>query len=184
MLPRKYLHGLEADDFDIPGVFGVPHARVPGSWRVFCSYADAKRHKARLFASLGAGGQVERRRSWEWHHVVEGQHYADVDFSGRLRRLYADELPCVLIVKEEHTAYNRLLHIRETDELFREVALPPDTLARSAKAASDARSRAEHPRLRECVAQLRRLYRGAYAGDRVLTIVADNVFDDVLRQLH
>jgi hypothetical protein len=45
MVPRKYLRGLEADDFDIPGVFGTPRARRPGSWRIICSYVDGKRQR-------------------------------------------------------------------------------------------------------------------------------------------
>ena len=52
MVNRTYLEGLDADSFDLPGIFGVPHARVPGSWRIICSYTDGKRHKARLFANL------------------------------------------------------------------------------------------------------------------------------------
>ena len=70
-------------------------------------------------------GQQEAQKTWEWHHIVEGQHFADVDFTGRLPSLYADELPCVLISKEEHLAYNRVLHVRETDELYRDAGMPP-----------------------------------------------------------
>src|SRR5512147_2326358 len=144
MVPRKYLRGLDADDFDIRGVYGVRHARVPDSWRIVCSYADGKRHKGRLFANMAAMGQREQRRSWEWHHVVEGQHFADVDFTGQLASLYLEQLPCVLIAREEHTAYNRILHIRETDELYRDTDLPKDLRDRSAAAALAARNPAQH----------------------------------------
>src|SRR5687767_9719998 len=101
MMPANYLRGLpDAIDGDVPGVYGIAHARVPGSWRIVCSYADGKRAKGRLFTNLAAHGQDEERGSWEWHHIVERQHYADVDFSGRLPILYAEELPCVLLAKE------------------------------------------------------------------------------------
>lgn len=183
MMPRKYVRGLPADDVDVPGVYGTPHSRIPGSWRILASYDDGKRHKDRLFRNLAAEGQSETRGTWEWHHVVEGQHFADIDFGGRLAQLYANELPCVLIAKEEHLAYNRLLHIRETDELFRDRGLPDDLRRRSAAAAADARIGAKHPELRARVAHLRTLYRNAYAGDRVLTTVAENVLDDALAQL-
>jgi hypothetical protein len=184
MIPRKYLSGLDADDFDIPGVFGIPHARQRGSWRLVCSYADGKRHKARLFERLKAQGQSEAGRSWEFHHIVEGQHYADVDFSGRLAALYQEELPCVLIAKEEHLAYNRLLHIRETDELYRDRGLPAELLQRSAAAKAAAGQRARHTELRSRVEALRRLYANAYAGDQVLITIANNVLADTLTQLH
>jgi hypothetical protein len=180
MVPRKYIRGLEADDFDIPGIFGTRHARAPGSWRIICSYDDGKRHKARLFAKMAAAGQAEARRTWEFHHVVEGQHYADVDFSGRLATLYRDELPCVLIAKEEHTAYNQLLHIAETDELYRDQGLAADVRRRSAAAAAAAANRANRPRLHKRVEDLRQLYRNAYARDPVLVTIADNVLDDAL----
>lgn len=71
-------------------------------------------------------GRAEPRASWEWHHIVEGQHYADVDFAGQLPLVYAEQFPCVLIAHAEHVAYNRLLHTRETDELYRNTGLPRD----------------------------------------------------------
>lgn len=181
MVPRSYLRGLDANDFDISGIYGIPHARAAGRWRIVCSYADGKRHKGRLFDNLNRAGQPEGRGGWEWHHIVEGQHFADVDFAGRLPNVYAEELPCVLIAKEEHLAYNRLLHIRETDELYRAAGLPPDLRKRSAAAAAAARDRTKHGALRMRV--LERLYRNAYAGDLVLTTIAGNVLNDSLRYL-
>jgi len=178
VIPRKYLQALDADDFDIPGVFGIPHARARGSWRIVCSYADGQQHKAKLFARMAAAGQAEARKTWEFHHVVEGQHYADVDFAGRLPTLYEKELPCVLIAKEEHLAYNRLLHIRETDELYRGPGLPRDLRERSAAAAAAARDRNKHRELRSRVEQLKRLYESAYEGDPVLATIARNVLQD------
>ena len=183
MVPHNYLRGLDAADYDIKGVFGIRHGRMPGSWRIVCSYADGKRHKARLFANMAAMGQVEARQQWEWHHIVEGQHFADVDFAGRLPALYAQELPCVLISREEHAAYNRLLHIRETDELYRDAGLPAELRQRSAAAVVAARERANHPALRKRLGELQSLYRDAYAGDRVLTTIAMNVLDEALSQL-
>ena len=183
MVPQQYLRGLAADDSDIRGVYGIAHSRMPGSWRIVCSYADGQRHKARLFANLAAHGQAEARSTWEWHHVVEGQHYADVDFSGRLPMLYAEELPCVLIAREEHAAYNRLLHIGETDELFRDAGLSGDMRSRSAEVARSSRVAANHAVLRRRIAELQTLYRNAYAGDVVLTTIARNVLEEALIHL-
>ena len=47
-------------------------------------------------------GQPEVRGRWDLHHIVEGQHFADVDFTGSLTRLYKEALPVVLIHKDEH----------------------------------------------------------------------------------
>lgn len=49
----------------------------------------------------------KRRTRIHGHHIVEGQHFADVDFTGQLPTRYAEALPCVLIAHEEHAAYNR-----------------------------------------------------------------------------
>lgn len=183
MMPEKFVAGLNAIDGDRPGVYGVRHARQPASWRLICSYEDGANHKAALFAAMSAAGQTETARSWEWHHVVERQHYADIDFLGRIEVLYRSELPCVLLINTEHRAYNRLLHISETDELHRDHSLPADLLVRSQKVKIEASNLNAHPQLRARVHHLRQLYRNAYSGDAVLIRIADNVFDDALTSL-
>lgn len=108
--------------------------------------------------------------------MVEGRYNADADFPGRLPTLFAEELPCVLIAKEEHLAYDRLLHIRETDELYRDVGLPADLRARSPAAAAP--NRVSRARLRKQVGDLRRVCRNAYSGDAVVQTIAENVLKD------
>ncbi|QXD15923.1 hypothetical protein GQ464_002955 [Rhodocaloribacter litoris] len=114
--------------------------------------------------------------------IGEGQHFADVDFTGELERLYREVLPCVLLHKDEHIAYNQVLHTGATDELFRD-ALPDDLLERSRRAAAEAGDRSKHPVLRQRVQRLRALYWNAYTGDPVLQRIAVNVLDDVLARL-
>lgn len=183
MMPERYVAGLDAIDGDRPGVYGVRHVRRPASWRIICSYEDGHRNKAALFAGMAAAGQTETVGSWEWHHVVERQHYADIDFQGRIEVLYRSELPCVLLINTEHRAYNRLLHISETDELHRDHNLPADLLVRSKQVKAEAGNIAAHTALRARVSALRRLYRNAYTGDAVLIRIADNVFDHALTAL-
>lgn len=182
MLPRKYLQGLDVDPFEgCAGVFATPNPRSRG-WRYISSYADGKRHKPRIFALLKQHGQPEIAAEWELHHVVEGQHFADVDFTGRLATLYEAELPCVLIHRNEHVAYNQLLHIKATDEMFRD-RLPRDLLERSRQSAADAKDRRKHAELRARVLKLKDLYRNAYQGDAVLQKIADNVLSEALLKL-
>ncbi|GJG89730.1 hypothetical protein tb265_49110 [Gemmatimonadetes bacterium T265] len=183
MLPTRYLRGLAATPFDgAPGVFAVPHARRPGSYRYLCSYRDGQREKPRIFTLLARYGQPEPPAEWDLHHVVEGQHFADVDFRGALLTLYTDVLPCVLIHQAEHRAYNRLLHARETDVLFRD-ALPRDVAERSRATAAAWRDPKRRGELRTRVGALAALYRDAYDGDPVLQHVAQNVLDEALAQL-
>ena len=183
MIPPTYLQGLDANDFDIRGVYGIRHARMSGSWRIVCSYSDGKRHKVQLFARMAGAGQAEARKTWEWHHIVEGQHFAEVDFAGRLPMMYAEELPCVLIAREEHMAYNRLLHSGETDELYRDAGLPATLRQRSAQTAIAARDKTQHAALRSRLGQLQQLYRDAYAGDQVLATIARNILQHAQAQL-
>jgi len=185
MMPRKYISRLDATELPLRGIFAIPHALHHDSWRYVCSYEDGSRYKKRFFADMAATyrsileyqmehgiirkratlemrlpEEVEPASSWEWHHVVERQHYADVDVTGQLQRLYETELPCVLLAKEEHVAYNQTLHIKETNVLYRDMQ--------------------RQLRPRDRVERLRQLYRDTYAGDKVLTTIAENVFRDVL----
>ena len=181
MLPSRYLLGIDWSPWaGKPGIYAVPHHRR--GWRYLSSYRDGQRWKSAIFGALRRYGQAERPADWELHHVVEGQHYADIDFGGRLAIAYRDELPCVLIHRQEHLAYNQLLHIKETNLMFRD-ALPAEVAERSRAAAADAGNRAKRPRLRERLAKLDALYRNAYAGDGVLQRVARNVIQDAVARL-
>lgn len=155
MLPSKYLQGVRATPFEMfPGVFVTPHHKDPKSSRFICSYADGQRYKAQLFAFFARAGQSEARKQWDLHHIVEGQHFADVNVAGGLPAIYKNELPVVLIEKNEHVAYNMLLHTAATNEMFRRGT----------------------PRAR--VDKLIQLYELAYQGDSVLTRIALNVLND------
>ena len=178
MLPMKYLLGVTSVPFDqYPGIFAVTHHRRADSSRFISSYADGKTNKPELFKFLARAGQIESRRQWDLHHIVEGQHFADVDFTGRLQTMYQKELPVVLIQKDEHVAYNMLLHVSATDEMFRDT-LPADLLARSRAAMAAAAQPAQRPALRARVDKLIELYDGAYMSDPVLTQIARNVLTD------
>lgn len=183
MLPKKYITGVNYDPFEgIPGVYATPHYKQTHSWRYVCSYSDGRRHKERIFGLLAKYGQPEARGEWDLHHVVEGQHFADIDFGGRLSVMYLDELPVVLIHKPEHHAYNQLLHISETDELYRD-QLPSALLVRSKAAKDAAADPAKRAAMKERVEKLALLYHRAYAGDFVLQRISRNVFDDALQVL-
>ena len=178
MINSKYLAEVYHVPFDqYNGLYVARHYRDPHSSRFICSYNDGKNHKNRLFQFFRRCGQNEIQRDWELHHIVEGQHFADIDFSGRLSKMYANELPCVLIHKEEHRAYNRLLHIKETDELYRD-QLPKDMLRRSQQAAASAQDKSQQRKLQIRLKDIEHLYLDTYCGDPVLQRVAQNVINE------
>ena len=176
MLSASYLQGLDTVEFTIPGIYYVRHSRRPDSFRILSTHRDGTRNKGQLFAQLAADGQIEKPGTWEFHHVVEGQHFADIDHLGQLPGIYKDGLPCVLLAQEEHRAYNSLLHSGAADELFRSSS-PHIPLARTSSPAlqSGTRSRSDAFRLR--IDDLRLMYRSAYDGDLVLQTIASNVLD-------
>lgn len=183
MILSEFLFGLDTNDYDIPGIFGTQDTRHSGTWRILCSYNDGKTHKKTLFAKLAAYGQQESAKTWQLHHVVERQHYADIDFTGQLTNMYLNILPCVLLPEEEHRTYNSLLHIGETADLFLDASLPIEVIKRAQTTANEARNPGNHARLRRRAEEMQRLYENAYSGDAVLTRVAQNVIDTALRNI-
>jgi hypothetical protein len=177
MILSNYLFGLDANDWDTPGIFGIQDARRSGNWRILCSYTDGKYHKQTLFAKLAPAGQQESAKTWQLHHVVERQHYADIDFAGQLLDFYYNKLPCVLLSQEEHRAYNGLLHCRETTDLFRDESLPIEVIKRAEKTTFEAKDPSQHNRLLRRAEQIQLLYENAYDGDCVLATVARNVIN-------
>jgi hypothetical protein len=179
MLSKHYLAGVKATHFDLlRGVFVAADYRRSDSSRFLGTYEDLTEQKnAILRLARAVSGQVEQPGQWEVHHIVEGQHFADVDFAGRLSVAYERELPCVLIHRGEHRdAYNRLLHLKATDELFRD-SLPKDRLARSKAAQKSFATPGAHAQLAGRLGKLDRLYHWVYEGDAVLQQVATNVFE-------
>jgi hypothetical protein len=174
MLPLEYLSYLDYDLFEnLNGIFVISHYKM--GYRYISTYKDAQNHKEYIFNLLEKYGQIEKRKDWEIHHIVEGQHYADIDFSGKLKKLYYDELPCVFIEKNEHIAYSMSLHTKETDILYRD-HLPLETMKRSRKAFLDAAHVNNFARLKNRLVRLENLYVNVYQNDVQLQTVAKNVF--------
>jgi hypothetical protein len=162
------------------GIYVVSHHRDPDKSRIVGSYRDAKKHKSTIFTLMGdLLGAREDLGDWDLHHVVEAQHFADIDFRGRLHTAYYDELPIVLILKDEHVTYDKLLHIKDADRLV-SGELTPDLVERSESAAAMAADSESRPALRDRLGKLALLYQDAYSGEAVLQRIAKNVIDDAL----
>lgn len=174
----KYLAGIYHKQFEmIDGFYVAHHYRNPNHSRFISSYNNGKYQKRRLFNCMRMFGQDEIEKDWELHHIVEGQHFADIDFSGRLKKMYAEELPCVFIHKIEHRAYNSLLHVKETGELYRD-ELPKDMLQRSHQAVVSAADKSKKRELLTRIRKLENLYLDAYSGDPIFQRIAQNVFSE------
>lgn len=185
MFNLSYFGSLAYTPYDLlPGLYTIADHRERGSTRWICTYADGQRHKAALFGLMRRLGQNEQAADWDIHHIVEGHHYADIDFRGELERLYKNQLPCVFLHRrEEHTLYTRLARTGAVSELFRGNGLPRGAAERSRAAALQARDPRNRTMLRKRVEDLRGYYKGVYMGDPVLSMIADKVLDEALTRL-
>lgn len=185
MLATRFLRGVPVTHFGgAPGVFVAPHGRVPGSFRYLASREDGEAHKARIFGLLARQGRPEVPGEWDFHHLVDPVHLAEIDFGGAFAAHHADELPCVLLHDPERRTVQRLVLRAAPDAPLPEVARP-QVLARAvAQRARQVMSEHADPRrhsvLRARVREMATRHRDAYAGDPVLQRVAQNVFDDAL----
>ncbi len=181
-MPLTYLRGVQYTTGETPGIYQTPHHCQAGAYRILGSYVDLQRFKDVMAEALPAFGK--ERADWQIHHIVEGRHFADVDFAGRLRESYEHELPCVLIhQRTEHELYSRIQSTKATTELYRESARAGDSADRSRKAQREATDRRNHLQLRRQVEALKALYAALYANDHVLRRIAVNVLDEAQRTL-
>lgn len=196
MIAAQYLQGVKWVPFEpLPGVCFAHDYRDPtGASRVLATYNKGRAGKSAIFAWMRRlANQVETPGDWDFHHIVEAQDYADVDFTGRLTRgyesdFYLRQMPCVLIDSRprvgEHRMFNASLHTAAAAEHFKNRG-PGDIPARSRRAVARAANPAEHLRLRSEVVRLRdELYRWTYEGDPVLQQISHNVFTEALTLLH
>lgn len=161
-----YLEGLNYQTlYFFPGVYFVQHPTKINSSYVISSYSHlgSQQNKKAFFKLLEKFGQKEIRGDWTLHHIVEKQHLksfysaADVDF------FYKNVWPVVLIhEKEEHWAYNQILHRKETETIYN----PKDK-------ASNLKAKQER------LGRVRNLYKDTYKDNFVLRTIAMNVLKKV-----
>lgn len=181
-MPAEYLSGLQYTPAESPGIYQTAHHHQAGAYRIIGSYADLQRFKESMAGALTAFRN--ERGDWQIHHIVEGRHFADLDFEGRLADLYTFELPCVLIhQRTEHELFSRIQSTKATDELYREWALSGDSAERSRQAKQAAADRRTHAQLRRQIEDYKRLYSALYSNDHVLRRIALNVFNKALGTL-
>lgn len=159
----RYLAGLQYHDLStFPGVYETNHPTKAGSYYFISSYSNFKTRKQAFFDFMSRHGQPEIKRSWELHHVVEKQHLEALFEPADLAFAYNYLWPVVLIHKDEHTAYNSLLHIKETPLLY---GVKPGKIT---------------PKVRQdTIANIGALYRDTYRSNHVLSVIAANVVKDL-----
>lgn len=158
-----YLSGLHWELFEgINGVYVTNH-HIRG-WRYFSTHSNGKLRKEAIFQKLANGGMKENPGSWDWHHVVEGNHLAPLFTPSAYKRLYDNEWPTVLLHSaEEHKILNSLFRSKGT--LL--------GLEKSDALMVPGRNRNEY------LSTLLSRYHDAYSGDPILQQAARNVIKSI-----
>lgn len=174
----KYLNGVDYDFFEsIDGVYVVKEANRLRGYRYICSYNTGLKNKERIIRKLRRYGQSETSGDWAFHHIVEGKHFADINFTGRYEEAYENELPCYMIHKDRHTLYTSLFGIRETDIIYRD-PFPGKCLDRSKLVAESAKDKKNYEYFLSIIRKYEELYLNAYRGDIVMQKISKNVFTE------
>ncbi len=184
MLNNIYLQGLSYTTFEqFPGIYATGDYRDEGSSRFICTYEDGQRHKEDLFDLLNRMHLGLLPHEWELHHIVEGRHFADIDFKGNLQLMYDSELPCVLIHSNEHALYTRIASIRATAELFLDREQSGTRENRSRQTQLAAANVQKRNRLIQRLDRLTKFYNGVYAGDEMMQTIAFNVIKEARKNI-
>lgn len=194
----EYLTGLSPSYLGIPGFYLVKHHLGGDRYRVLGDYENLKSGKSQLFQFLedlesasrdSDSGSSSKRlytrpEEWDFHHVVEGRHYANAMLSGELAEFYANRLPCVLVHgAEEHRLYSRLFAIKETKTFFQGHDFAGTTSERANKTLALAKTLEGRNEIKMRVQRMSHWYNEFYEGDWVLQLVSRNVFNEVLRRI-
>jgi hypothetical protein len=180
-----YLDGVRYHNYVglVGTVYFVPDYR--GGWRLIATYTDGTAHKGRIFNDLRKRGQKENIGEWEWHHIVEGNHLASVDFNGSLSVSYENDFPCVLIHgREEHSLYSRMFRTAAGRELYRNDHHTGNETKRMASARAEAKANPNWKALfLERTDRLITMYDDAYSGDFIMQQISRNVLQAVKRRI-
>jgi hypothetical protein len=156
---QNYLNGLhyEKCDESDPKLTGVYVIEERNAYYYISTYKTLGNRKEYFFRLL-SDHQKEVKREWELHHIVESQHLKPFYTDAQILYLYNNVWPCILIHKEEHYAYNSLLHSKETKLLFGiNSNMPKSSLLNNVAS----------------------MYREAYQGNYILSKIAENVLRGV-----
>ncbi len=88
-----------------------------------CAYKDRNNFKSDIVDSVNRlMGLSTSKKDWEFHHIVEKQHIADLPLTGlglgTLNDYYINHIPTVLISKSEHSMISSFFHFKEFRQLY------------------------------------------------------------------
>ena len=186
---ERYLEGINYYQTDMDGVYWTLRQRGNGGdMRFLCSYHMGNVHKKEILeigkVLMENPEWLDDPGKWHLHHIVEQQHYANIDFDGSLKYRYDEVLPCVLIHNPtEHSLYTRMARIRPTMEFFNGIGAPRRMDLRAKQAQEMGQSADGRKEMELKIRELWKWYNDLYRGDHILQKISGNVFKEALERL-
>lgn len=186
----KYFSGLQSKQSDFPGFYILDYR---GRSYYACAYRDRLRGKTELSSLIKSLKTFPKyqSRDFEFHHIVERLHLADISCAGSEVNTAYPAMPTVMIHKGEHHQYNMILHAGETRELYMRTAanLPSGTenseqSVRTMLATADSKEKElAKGEIRQRIDIMNQLYHGVYENNSLLKMIASNIFSDYRSRL-
>lgn len=148
-----------------------------------CPYGERMKGKKEISAILASLKTFPKYRAaeFEFHHVVERPHLADISFEGPLVNELYGGMPAVMLHRGEHHTYNRILHSRQTRDLYmRDQQDLPEDVVESEQAVRRllvAEKQKAKQEIRQRISIMREVYRGVYEDNNVLYVIARNIIN-------
>lgn len=143
-----------------------------------CAYHDRNTAKKSIMQISGYNSA-----EFDFHHIVEQQHLADISYDGSLHSMYEYQIPTVLLHNREHQLrYNSILHIAQTRHLYMSKEMGnigmPKKQIEAMKLYCNKEGRKQ---LKERTLEMKNLYSDVYESDLSLKQIAMNILDHYLR---
>lgn len=149
-----------------------------------CSYSDRYRAKMQIVDIVKHlyPRQKPHSHDFDFHHIVERPHLADISVAGSTVNERYPGMPTVMIHKPEHMRYNSILHAPETRQLYmrQDINIPEGVAESERVIRSMFKDNPEEiaNEVKTRISIMKTLYAGAYEGNDLLRIMSGNILND------
>lgn len=176
MSVTQFFLGVQWKPSDYPNFFIIGK----GSNALYsCAYNDRNNGSKESIMEISRHSPAD----FDFHHIVEQQHLADISYNGLLTTMYNFQIPTVLLHNREHQLrYNSILHVAQTRHLYLRTETKnlgiPEKEREATKLYSNTQGRKQ---LKERTLEMKKLYSVIYELDHSLKRIAMNIFDCYLK---
>ena len=183
----RYFSGINFRQSDFHGFYIIDYR---GRSYYACAFRDRLRGKMEITTLIKTlkTTPAYQRSAFEFHHIVERQHLADISCAGDEVNASYPAMPSIMIHKTEHHQYNMLLHAGETRELYMRSAenipsgvVDSEAAVRKMLSTSDSKERELFKNeINQRIDIMNQLYHGVYEGNGLLKKIASKCLIGVI----